>query len=103
MVAKAAPGKVTSAVAKKSTAKKPGTVRVSVAAPAGLTQATGKVTLTLTKGKAVKRVKGTLVRGKVVVKLPKLAKGTWKAVAKYAGDGSYNAASARTIKVKVAR
>jgi hypothetical protein len=102
-VTRTAPGKVTSVVAKKATAKKPGAVRVSVAAPAGLTQATGKVTVTLTKGKSTKKARGTLVRGKVVVKLPKLARGTWKAVAKYAGDASYTAASARTIKVKVAR
>ena len=62
----------------------------------------GDVTLTLErKGqKKVKTLKGTLVNGSVLVKLPKLKKGKWTVTVAYAGNASY-AASTTELKVKV--
>jgi hypothetical protein len=86
----------------KAKAKKRGKLRVIVAGVAGAKKPAGKVTLTLTKGKAHKTVKGKkLKNGKIVVKLPKLAKGTWKVKVKYAGNANYKAAKKKvTVKVK---
>jgi len=73
----------------KPTSKKAGKATVTVGAKSGLAQPTGKVRLTLKKGKTVKVVSGTLSGGKKTLKLPKLPKGTWKLTVSYAGNGSY--------------
>jgi hypothetical protein len=73
----------------KPTSKKKGKATVTVGAPSGLAQPTGKVTLTLKKGKTVKVVSGTLSGGKKTLTLPKLPKGTWKLTVGYAGNTSY--------------
>lgn len=85
------------------TTKKTGTYKVTVQTPAGLAKATGKVTVTLTKGKVTKKVKGTVKNGVVTVKVPRAAKGTVKVSLAYAGDTSYvpvRKASGTSIKVK---
>lgn len=93
--------KLAAKVAKKATVKKAGKVKVSVKSTVAGTPATGKVTLTLKKGKATKKVTGTLKNNTVTVKLPKLKKGKWKATAKYAGASSYASASTKvTVVVK---
>lgn len=74
---------------KKPTAKKKGKATVTVGAPAGLDQPTGKVKVTLKKGKTVKVVSGSLSAGKKSLKLPKLPKGTWKLTVGYAGNANY--------------
>lgn len=74
---------------KKPTVKKKGKATVTVGAPAGLDQPTGKVKVTLKKGKTVKVVSGTLSAGKKTLKLPKLPKGTWKLTVGYAGNANY--------------
>jgi len=86
----------------KAKTKKRGKLRVTVAGVAGATKPAGKVTLTLAKGKSHKTVKGKkLKNGKVVVKLPKLAKGKWKVKVKYAGNANYKAAKKNlTVKVR---
>ena len=73
----------------KPTAKKKGKATVTVKAPAGLAKATGKVKVTLKKGKTVKVVSGTLSAGKKSLTLPKLPKGTWKLTVGYVGNGNY--------------
>ncbi|QCX26881.1 Ig-like domain-containing protein [Nocardioides jishulii] len=97
-------GKVTSTkakVVKAPTSKKAGSYKVTVATPAGLAKAAGKVTVTLTKGKTKRALTGTLKSGAVTVTIPKLAKGTWKVALAYAGDARYAAASAAGAKVVV--
>lgn len=99
-----APGTATlkATVSKAATVRKAGKVKIVLATPAGLVPASGAVTLTLVKGGARAVVKGTVVKSKVVLRLPKLVKGVWKGTVAYAGDASYGAASGR-IKIKVTR
>jgi hypothetical protein len=73
----------------KPTSKKKGKATVTVGAPSGLAKPTGKVTLTIKKGKTVKVVSGTLSAAKKTLTLPKLPKGTWKLTVGYAGNASY--------------
>lgn len=87
--------KLSAKVATKATVKKAGKVKVSVKGAVSGTPATGKVTITLKKGKATKKVTGTVKNNTVTIKLPKLKKGTWKATAKYAGASNYSGASAK--------
>lgn len=89
------------AVAKAPTSRKGGTFKVTIAVPKGGAAASGKVTLKLQRGKRTKTIRGTLKKGAVTLKLPKLAKGTWKLTISWPGDRRYLAASKRvTIKVK---
>lgn len=64
--------------------------------------AAGKVTVKLTKGKVTKSAKATMTAGKATVKLPKLAKGTWKATATFAPSNAayWSAKKSITLKVK---
>jgi hypothetical protein len=73
----------------KPTSKKKGKATVTVGTKSGLAQPTGKVTLTLKKGKTVKVVSGNLSAGKKALNLPKLPKGTWKLTVSYAGNTNY--------------
>jgi len=73
----------------KPTSKRKGKATVVVGAPSGLSKPTGKVTLTLKKGKTVKVVSGNLSAGKRTLTLPKLPTGTWKLTVGYAGDAGY--------------
>ncbi|WP_110241319.1 Ig-like domain repeat protein [Nocardioides gilvus] len=62
---------------------------------------TGKVTVTVKKGKkTVKKGKLTLKRGKVTLKTKKLKKGKYKAIVSYAGSKTYKA-SKKTVTFKV--
>ena len=99
--AKVAPT-VTVKVSKAPTTRKAGKAVVRVKGAAGV--ATGKVQVQLLQGKKVvkKLGKPSLVRGKVVVKLPKLARGTYKVRASYAGNDVYKAKTV-TVKVKVVK
>ncbi|RNL63090.1 Ig-like domain repeat protein [Nocardioides marmoriginsengisoli] len=98
-----AKAKASGAAVKVPTSKKAGTYKVTVATPAGLVKATGKVTLTLSKGAAKKKVVGTLKAGVVTVTVPKLAKGGWKVAIGYAGDAKYLAATAAGKAITVKR
>lgn len=100
---KAKAGKLTGAVAKAPTRTKAGTYKVTIATPKGGAKATGKVKITLKKGKVTKTVSGRLSRGTVTLKVPKLARGTWKVTISWPGDSRYAAASARGSSVKVTR
>lgn len=102
-VGKGRTSKPTLKVTKKPTRKKAGKATVTVKTPAGLTKASGKVTVTLKKGKKTKKVRATIRNGKVSVKLPKLAKGTYKAKVVYGGNGYYVGASSKTYTLKVKR
>ena len=86
---------------KAPTTKKAGSYKVTVTTPNGLARATGKVTVTLKKGKRSTKVTGTLSNGTATVKVKKLAKGTWAASVAYSGDANYTAASATGAKVVV--
>ncbi|MFC6154659.1 Ig-like domain-containing protein [Nocardioides yefusunii] len=102
-----AKGKVSAPSAKvttRATVKKKGKVTVTVATAKGLATPSGKVTLTLTKGKKKVKVTKALSKGKAVVTLPKLAKGTWKTKITYAGDSRYVArttAASKATRVRV--
>lgn len=100
-VTKGKVSKVTTKVTKASTSKAKGKATVTVTTAKGLAKATGKVKVTLTKGKAKKTVTVTLKSGKATVTLPKLAKGTWKVSASYAGSTTYAAANAKAVKSQV--
>lgn len=101
VVQKVKPRKVTGTVAKAPTRKKAGTYKVTIAAPKGGATATGKVKITIKKGKVTKTVSGRLSRGTVTLKLPKLARGTWKVTISWPGDSRYRAASATGASIKV--
>lgn len=95
-VAKAAV-KLTAKVTKKAKVKKRGKLRVNAT---GISA--GKVSVILKKGKATKKVNARLKNGRVVVKLPKLARGRWTATVKYAGNANHKAANAK-VKVNVSK
>ena len=99
-------GKVSRVAAKvttKPTSKAKGKATVTVTTPAGLVQATGKVTLTVSKGGRSTSTTATLVGGKATLTLPKLAKGTWKLSVKYLGSTTYAAASGATASLVVTK
>lgn len=97
-IAKAS-AKVVAKVVRKAKVKKVGKVRVKITSPAGTPA--GKVKLKLSKGRRHRTVKGKVLKnGVVVVKLPKLGKGTWKAKVSYLGSTNF-ATATKTIKVKV--
>ena len=58
---------------------------MTITTPKGRAKASGKVTLKLKKGKTTKTITGTLKGGTVTVKVPKLARGTWKVTLSWAG------------------
>lgn len=100
-IAKGNTSKPTFKAKKKPTSKKKGKAVVAVKTPSGLVKASGKVTITLKKGKSTKKVKATVKKGKVTIKLPKLKKGTYKVKVVYNGNGYYKAAASKTYKLKV--
>ncbi len=104
VVAKGGAPKTAGKVAKAPTSKKAGRYQVKVTGVAGLATPSGKVTVTLTKGRARKVLTGKLKKNGVVkVAVPKLAKGAWKATVGYAGDANYAAATTKGKAVKVKR
>lgn len=94
--------KVAGVVVKAPTSRKGGKYKVTITTPKGAAAASGKVTITLKKGKITKTLSGRLSKGVVTVTLPKLAKGTWKVTITWPGDARYAKASlsAGSIKVK---
>jgi thiol-disulfide isomerase/thioredoxin len=93
--------KFSGAVAKAPTSKAGGKYKVTITTAKGLTAATGKVTIKLTKGKTTKTITGKLAKGTVTITLPKLAKGTWKVTISWPGDSTYLTASAAGASIKV--
>ena len=100
-VVKVKASKLAGAVAKAPTSKKPGKYSVKITAPSGKAAATGKVTLTLKKGKTKKVLTGTVKNGVLTVTVPKLAKGTWKVTISFAGDVNYLAEKVAGAAIKV--
>jgi thiol-disulfide isomerase/thioredoxin len=100
---KAKASKVRGAIVTRPTSKKAGKYKVTITTASGKAKATGKVTLTLKKGKTTKKVTGTLKNGVVTVTVPKLAKGTWKVTVAWAGDKTYQSASASGASIKVTK
>jgi len=88
-------------VSTKPTSKATGKAKIAVKRSAKLAAATGKVTVTLKSGTKTKKVTVTLKKGKATVTLPKLKKGTWKATAKYLGNGYYKAKSKAAPRFRV--
>lgn len=93
--------KLAGTISKAPTSKKPGKYLIKVTPAAGRAAASGKVTITLKKGKAKKKLTGTLVNGVVKVTVPKLAKGTWKVTVAWAGDKNHLAATVKGASIKV--
>ncbi len=91
-------------ITKKPTTKKKGKAVVTVARATGKPKPTGKVRIKLTKGKKSKFVTVNLSKGKRVVTLPKLAKGTWTVRVAYYGNTHYKArAYTKAGKVKITK
>ena len=63
--------------------------QVTITTASGKAKATGKVTLTLKKGKTTKKVSGNVVNGTAKVKIPKLPKGAWTVTVLYQGNAYY--------------
>lgn len=83
-------------------AKKAGTATVTVPTSSGLATPGGKVKVTITQGKTKKTVTGTLgSSGTAKVKLPKLAKGSWKVTVAYLGDATYQPGTPKVFKLAV--
>ena len=99
VVGKARATSVKVTVKRKPTTKKAGKAVVKVVGVATGVAPTGKVLVKLTSGKVTKKVRATLVRGKAVVALPKVTRGSWKLAATYRGDANYDARSARVVKL----
>lgn len=93
--------KLAGGVAKAPTRTKAGTYKVTITAPKGGAKATGRIKLTLKKGKVTKTISGRLSRGTVTLKVPKLARGTWKVTITWSGDARYLAAKATGPSIKV--
>lgn len=100
-VSTAKPAAAHLSVSAKPSAKHKGRATVKVSASKGLTAVTGKVTVILTSGKHSKKVTGTLKKGRVVISLPKLSKGTWKVSVKYAGNAYYSARTTNAPRIVV--
>lgn len=95
-------GATTFKVAGKVRSAKAGKATVGVARPTGLTTPSGKVRLVLTKGKTKKTVVATLgSAGTATVKLPRLARGSWKVTATYLGDATYQPGTPKVFKLAV--
>ncbi|MDW5598135.1 Ig-like domain repeat protein [Conexibacter stalactiti] len=93
--------KLAGGVAKAPTRKKGGTYKVTITSPKGGAKATGRIKLTLKKGKLTKTISGRLSRGTVTLKVPKLARGTWKVTITWSGDARYAAAKTTGASIKV--
>jgi hypothetical protein len=85
------------------TTRKAGKVRVTVRG-SGPARATGRVTVTVQKGRTRYTVRGNVrSNGTVDLSVRKLAKGTWTVRAVYAGDARYNSRTTGSVRVKVSR
>lgn len=100
VVGKASASRPVLKVTKKPTTKKAGAATIRIATPAGLVAASGSGQLVLAKGRTSKKITVSVRTGAATVKLPKLAKGAWKATFTWAGDTYYLGASSATVKVK---
>lgn len=100
-VAKAKPG-IRVTWTKKPTAKKAGKLSVVLSGPAAVAAPAGKVSAVLKSGgKSVKVAARALKSGKVVLTVPRLKAGTWKATVTYPGQGGFaKATTSATVKVK---
>ncbi len=78
-----------------------GKATVTVVSADGATAA-GKVTLVLQRDKATKKVTATLHGGRATLALPKLARGTWRLTATYAGSTRFKPSTGKTT-VKVGK
>ena len=97
-----APKKVVAAWSTKPTSKATGKYKVTVTSPTGIAKATGLVTITFTKGASTVTATGTLVKGVVSVKVPKLAKGTWAWTLGWPGDDWLQSYS-KTSSIKITK
>ncbi|TCI97437.1 Ig-like domain-containing protein [Aeromicrobium sp. IC_218] len=102
-VVKALPGATRVAVPRSVKATRKAKVTITVATPPGLAKASGPVTVKVTKGRTSRTVRATLSNGRVVVTLPRLARGTWSVKAAYAGDASYTAGRTASARLRVVR
>jgi hypothetical protein len=102
-VARTAPGATRVTVPSSVRAGQRARVTVTVATPAGLAKASGRVTVTASKGRTARTVRAVVRGGRVVVTLPRLARGTWTVRAAYAGDASYTAGRTAVARLRVVR
>jgi len=85
-------------VVKLPTSTRPGVARVTVGRAAGRPSPSGRVVVTLIKAKQAKRMRTVLPsrRSAARIRLPRLAKGRWRAAVVYHGDANYQRAKAQT-------
>lgn len=96
----AGPTTLTAKVATAPTAKKAGKLTAKVTG--GDTAAAGKVMVALTKkGEKAKNLTAKVTKGAATVKVPKLAKGTWKAKVTFIPSTADYKSATRTLRVKV--
>lgn len=89
-------------VTKRPTRKQFGRLRAVVKRVPGWAKPAGKVQVVLKKGKATRKAAARLKQGRAVVRLPKLAKGQWRATVRYAGNVNYKA-NKRVVRFRVVR
>lgn len=85
---------------KKPTTKKRGKLVIDAAGPASVSAPSGEVVVKVSRQGVKHKLTATLVDGKVKVKLPKLAVGTWKVKVTYPGATDYLGAK-KKLKVTV--
>ncbi len=96
----AGPTSLSAKVAKAPTTKKAGKLTAKVTG--GETAAAGKVMVTLTKkGQKAKNLTAKVAKGAATVRLPKLAKGTWKVKVTFIPSTAVYKSATKTLSVKV--
>ncbi len=94
---------VAGSITKTPTTKAGGKYKVKIETPRGKAAAAGTVTITLHKGSKKKTIKSAVAHGAAVVKLPKLAKGSWNVAIAWTGDTHYLGHVSLGAPIKVAK
>jgi hypothetical protein len=100
-VAKAAVKGVAYKLNAKPKPTKKGKATITVAGITGAIAPSGKVTVTLARGKVVKTISKKLTKGAATLPLPKLPGGPWKLTVSYQGDANYVAWTSKAYLVHI--
>ena len=86
---------------KKPTTKKRGKLVVKATGPSSVAAPAGVVVVKVSSKGVTRTVRGTLVKGVVTLKLPKLTAGTWKVRGTYKGAGGHGKATSKELTVTI--